>query len=231
MSLPAQHDNKNQGLQKSSVTSLGRSRIRPGKLGGNRGSGDNKVWEARLWEHFRTQARCPPLGQNAVSASLLSGFFCLAKEATLSLECRNVSVFFCVMTPGADNRTTKEGQCSQFIHLLTEKTSHIENPVSDVWKSPSISQGFCWSFERQVLEGLGVDAEDTAASSLPSKEGLPAQQLQQVWLYLPTSCKVPSHASVSGVSGLLQREVRTLWLCQQHSAVYLAKFSEHWWCV
>lgn len=43
VSLPAQHDNKNQRLQKSSVTSLRRSRIRPGKLGGNRGNEDNKA--------------------------------------------------------------------------------------------------------------------------------------------------------------------------------------------
>lgn len=51
-----------------------------------------------------------------------------------------------------------------------------------MWKSPSISQGFWWSFDRQVLEGLGVGAEETAASSLPSKEGLPAQQPRQMWL-------------------------------------------------
>lgn len=56
-----------------------------------------------------------------------------------------------------------------------------------MWKSPSTSQGLCWSCDRQVLEGLGVGAGDTAASSLPSKEGLPAQQPQQVCLcfFLP----------------------------------------------
>lgn len=43
MSLPAQHGSKNQGLQKSSVRSLGRSMIRPRKSGGNRVSGVNKA--------------------------------------------------------------------------------------------------------------------------------------------------------------------------------------------
>lgn len=59
-----------------------------------------------------------------------------------------------------------------------------------MWKSPSIKQGSCWSFDKQVLEGLGVGAKDTAASSLPSKEGLPTQQPQQIWLYLPVPCKL-----------------------------------------
>lgn len=94
---------------------LGRSRVRPGKSGSSRGSGDNKV-----------SLRSKTLGGNTLGhktdvlrwAKMLSVhlcfqvFFCLAKEASLSLECRNVNVFFCVMTPGADNGTTKEGQCS-----------------------------------------------------------------------------------------------------------------------